>query len=298
MATSSTHRRSAKAQTSFPEPQASFPLRGRVFMPSRLRNRRYAWRGILQVIGLCAGMGLIGIGYWWDWPQKAINAVNNSFLNVSKNWGFCVQDIMVDGRHFATPEKILDAVGLKRGDPIFAKSPQDIKADLEKISWIEKTTVQRFLPGKILITLKERKPIAIWQHQKIHYLVDATGAIVSTDRLQEFRHLPIIVGGDAPVSAPKALDMLKQFPSIAQQMTALIRVAGRRWDIQLDKKMLIKLPELNMKDALDKLSFLMEKEKLNPEEVLWVDLRLPDKVTVRLMPMAAARLTQKGGKEA
>ena len=58
-------------------------------------------------------------------------------------------------------------------------------------------TVKRQLPGVIFIQLMERQPVALWQHHQRHYLVDEQGVIISSDNLQGFARLPIIVGGDA-----------------------------------------------------------------------------------------------------
>jgi cell division protein FtsQ len=65
-------------------------------------------------------------------------------------------------------------------------------------------------------------------------------------------------------------------------MRAAVLVAGRRWDLHLDNGVTVKLPEKGAREALQRLVKLDVERELLARDVSVVDLRLPDRVTVRL----------------
>ena len=245
-------------------------------------NRRQNWKKRLKLTLGSLSLLALTVGWWLEWPHHIYNKTASHVLNLSGKAGFNIQDIMVTGRHFACSQKIVQAVNLKMGNPIFSNPLSHIKEELEKTPWVLKATVHRQLPHTLLIKLEERHPIAVWQHNKVHYLVDAEGVVISSDNLKEFSNLPIIVGGDAPLHAPKILLLLNSFPDIQKRITALVRVGGRRWDLQLDRKIIVKLPELKIEEAMNRLFMLVQKEKISAHNFSAVDLRLPNQIIMRV----------------
>jgi cell division protein FtsQ len=65
-------------------------------------------------------------------------------------------------------------------------------------------------------------------------------------------------------------------------------VADRRWNLRLKNGIDVRLPETNVEQALDRLVALDREKKILSRDVLAIDLRLPDRVTVRLSDAAAA----------
>jgi len=231
--------------------------------------------------------------WWGEYPQKFGNFVSQSAVTTTGRMGFRLTDVLMEGRRNAPVKKILEAVNVQVGDPLFACDPYTIKQHLEEISWIRQATVKRQLPGIIFIQLTERQPVALWQHHQKHYLVDEQGVIIGSDNLQAFGKLPVIVGGDAPVHAPHILHLLEKFPGIRRKLTALVRVGGRRWDLHLDQ-LHIKLPETKVEEALVRLDVLIKQKKVNLAKVSVIDLKLDGQIVVTLPPSAALKLKGKG----
>jgi len=208
--------------------------------------------------------------------------------------GYALTDLYVEGRTHAPQADLLKAMAITRGQPILLHSPHELKERLEQISWIENAVVQRRLPNTLYIRLRERKPVAFWQHNQKHYLVDPHGVILSCENPLTFEGLPVIVGNDAPVHAPAILKLLSEYPEVRQKVTALVRVGGRRWDIHLNNKVQVKLPEIKPEGALSRLTMLLKQNKVNSAELSVIDLRMPDKLVMRLSPAASIRLNGKG----
>ena len=64
-------------------------------------------------------------------------------------------------------------------------------------------------------------------------------------------------------------------------------VAERRWNLKLRNNLDIRLPETDVAPALDRLVALDRDKRLISRDILAIDLRLPDRVTVRLSDAAA-----------
>jgi len=68
---------------------------------------------------------------------------------------------------------------------------------------------------------------------------------------------------------------------------ASVRVADRRWNLRLLNGIDVRLPETDVAAAFDRLVALDHAKKLLARDITMVDLRLPDRVTVRLSDAAA-----------
>lgn len=243
---------------------------------------------------ICAGFVFLGGLLCTKYPQEWINCTSDYLTSITGKIGLRVSDVFVEGRVNAPAHKILEVVDVYRGDPLLKHDPDLIKNRLESVSWIDKAIVKRQWPGIIFIQLKERYPVALWQHQQKYYLVDEKGIVIGSEHFEKFKNIPIIVGVDAPIHAPRILKLLEKFPDIRKKLTVLVRVGGRRWDLHWDKTLQIKLPEMKVEEALVKLSVLMKQKKMNISEVSVIDLRVQNQIVIKLSPMAAVRLKGKG----
>src|SRR5690606_23786932 len=94
-------------------------------------------------------------------------------------------------------------------------------------------------------------------------------------------------------SAPDFMAEIDKHPELRKQMLVAIRVADRRWTLRLKNGVDVKLPERDMDAALQRLVTLDREKRLLSRDITEIDLRLADRVTVRLSDDAhAARQEQ------
>src|SRR5438445_781169 len=72
-----------------------------------------------------------------------------------------------------------------------------------------------------------------------------------------------------------------------EQVRASILIGERRWNLRLKNGLDVRLPEDGAAPALERLLALDRDNKLITRDIAIIDLRLPDRVTVRLSPAAA-----------
>ncbi len=196
-----------------------------------------------------------------------------------------VQDIRIDGLS-NTPEPLLRrALGVRKGDPILGFSVEGARQRIESLSWVQHVAVERRLPGTIYVDLTERRPFAIWQNQGKFQLVDRAGEVVTNEDVTAFTDkVPLIVGLGAPPHALDIVTALAGAPDIKSRVDAIVRVGDRRWNLQLKNGVTVMLPEGHEAAALTKLTDLQAQEQLLDRPLLFVDMRLPDRLVVRSRP--------------
>ncbi len=108
--------------------------------------------------------------------------------------------------------------------------------------------------------------------------------------MRSFAALPLVVGEGAQVKAQDFLAMVGRYPALRDTVEAAVLVADRRWNLRLKSGIDVRLPENNVEAALQTLVQLDRDKKLLSRDIAMIDLRLSDRVTVRLSdPAAQAR---------
>ena len=251
-------------------------------LPRRRRLPRWAWRAGAAGLALMliAGGGFAVHHAGWD--ATAIERAHAKVLALTVQAGLTVNDVVVQGRGRTSGDAILAALGAARGTPMLEISPSAAKARLEALPWVRTASVERLLPDTLFVQVTERQPLALWQRKGKLELIDREGAVVAVPGLDEFSDLVILVGDDAPKAAPALLEMLATEPSLRSRVSAAVRVGGRRWNLKLDNGIDVALPEDNVGAAWHQLAQLDRTDGLLKRDILRVDLRLPDRLVLRV----------------
>lgn len=215
------------------------------------------------------------------WSADIGAGIGRMAIAASAGLGLRVDEVLLEGRVNAPRPRVLDAVRVRRGDPLLTVALNDIRRRLESIPWIREAAVRRHWPDQIHIRIDERRPIALWQHGRGLVLVDEGGATIRTEDVERFHHLLVIVGKDAPAHAEKLLSALATQPALRRRVLAAIRVGARRWDVRFRSGVEVLLPEKDISGAWARLARLEKEHGLIKKNVRLIDMRLPDRLIVR-----------------
>jgi cell division protein FtsQ len=235
-------------------------------------------------------VALAAVGAWvWGsgYGELLVHATTDKVLAASVEAGLSVQDVTVVGREKAAPADLLNALAVDRGAPILAFDPHKAREALEQIPWVRQARVERRLPDTIAITITEREPMALWQQDRQMRLIDADGIVLTANDLSKWPNLPLLVGADAPKRGPALLHMLRAEPLIAPMVEAAVLVGGRRWDLRLKNGVDIRLPEHDVPGALKQLAMVQQTNSVLDKDVVAIDLRIPDRLSVQTSAAAA-----------
>jgi len=198
--------------------------------------------------------------------------ITQNIYELTSDIGFTLENVLIEGQHNVTESDILATLNADKGTPIFSLNLALIKENLERNNWIKNVYIERRLPHTIYINLRERTPIAIWQINGQLFLIDQEGYKI-TESISQFQYLLHLVGPDANIYASKLINDLAKYPELANKLASSVRYGERRWNLNFDQNITVKMPEINFEEALEYLANLNNENKLFDQGVKIIDMR-------------------------
>ena len=263
--------------------------------PTAARRQR---RRVLRLgISAVAAVVLIGFGGWGlssNAPARLAAKAGEAADWAMISAGLTVREVKLTGRTWANQSDIVAALGLYADQTIFDIDLKGARARLEAMGWIESARVSRRLPSTLEVHIVEREPFALWQVRRRLVLIDRAGETILRKGLGRFTYLPVVVGEDAPDFAAELIDTLTGRPELLERVDAATRVGLRRWNLRFDNGVDVYLPEDGVAEAWRRLGALQDEQGILDREVAVIDLRLTDRLVVRMTPRVAARMREPG----
>ncbi|MDE2164852.1 MAG: FtsQ-type POTRA domain-containing protein [Alphaproteobacteria bacterium] len=232
-------------------------------------------------------------GGYWLWRDGVVirtaSAIDARLLAIGDRHGLALENVDVVGRRRQSVASILQALGVQRGMPMFDIDLATARRRLEMLPWIRSADVERQLPDTLFVRLTEREPFAFWQRGDTLSLIDRDGTVIQTDNVAQYGPRLVLVGDDAPAQAAGLVDMLATEPALARRVTAAVRFGDHRWTLHFDTGVEAALPETGAPAAWQRLASLEGRDHILERNIVAVDLRLPDRLIVRLAPTDAAK---------
>lgn len=256
----------------------------------------YRLVGNLLILAIIASVAIIIVTIRENLINRQIDAFMKDFYAYTAQYGWQIDDIIIQGRNKTTKEEIINQINLNRNDNILEVNLKEIKDKIEQLPWVESAAVRRgFFPNVLQITIVEKKVIALWQSGDAFYPVDQNGHLVEAEYTP---HQPIlvIVGRRAPEKINDLLAVVSETPEILPRIKAAKLYAGRRWDIIIDdieNGTTIKMPEKNLDLAWKKFININHQHGLLKRKLTFIDLRYENKIVVTVDDTAYADKNKK-----
>ncbi len=245
-----------------------------------------SWRiAAVCFMSAAALYGLAVGGYVERSNKYAANKMSTLIIRA----GFAVNRVTIEGQDRTSNASIVKALGIDRDTSTLAFDTAAVQDRLEKLPMVRSAQVMRLLPSQLHVVLEERVPYAVWQNNSALHLVDQDGTVIEKLKKRTHPALPLIVGDGAAKHARDLLDELAHWPNIKSKVQAAVRVADRRWNLKLLNGLEIRLPEGDAARALKKVDQLDSRHKILSGDAVAVDLRLSDRVTIRLSDGSVSR---------
>jgi len=262
-------------------------------LPAWVRPASIAMSLALLVSGACGAV-------WWAYDSgyvaRAVRAADAGVAETTHALGLTVRQITVSGRTRTPVAELLAAVGVRRGDSLMAFDPEDARRRIQDLPWVEAVSVRRSIPDLIHIDLTERVPFARWQNGGKTHVIDRNGVVVAETAAHTFDELPKVVGEGAAEQARHILSILRSEAVLVRRVQSATLVRERRWDVQMDNGVNVRLPEHNALAAWRQFAALEKNYAILARDLMVVDLRMPDRLIVRLSS-DAARLRREPGRD-
>ena len=260
--------------------------KAQVWGAAKVRAAQHSKKSFIRFCGgvLAVFMAVTALALWMGgfWPQLIENGKLYKQHRLM-DMGFVVSRVDVMGEGRLNEQDVLRAVSIRPGDYFFGVDLEAAQRRTESLPWVDRAVVRRLWPNRIVVQLVENQPYALWQNEGQFSLVNAAGEIiapVSNDTVIP-KHLSQVVGKGASVEAEALEKTLALWPALRSRTSSAIYVSETRWDLMIDGDVKVKLPVNNLKEALAHLADLQARSRILDRTVSEIDLRLPDRVTVR-----------------
>src|SRR6478736_2860150 len=185
---------------------------------------------------------------------EAFKDVRDAAANAA---GFRIVSVALAGQHHISREDVLAAAGVTDTTSLLFLDVEQTRERRKSNPWIADATVLKLYPGELQIGIREREAFALWQK-------DGRVSVIADDGT-----------------------VLDRYPDLRASVRATVLVGERRWNLRLKNGIDVRLPETDIAPALERLVALDKEKNLTTRDIVAIDLRLPDRVTVRLSEAAA-----------
>jgi cell division septal protein FtsQ len=253
----------------------------------RRRNRRRgsrAWLGLLSRVAPVAVAVVLAVVAW---PLVRDAVQHHPY--------FTVREVIVRGSRHLAPDDVRRLAGVEPGVGIWAVDCARAERSLEGVPWVRTARVWRELPDKVLIRVREERPVAIIALSDaapaLHY-VAPRGKVFARLEPSDARDYPYVTGLKvADLSGADAIGL-----RAIRRSLSLLRLAGRRGRVSeinvdrergltllpVDPRIPVEVGWVDVPRRLARLNAVLEKLANRQDEIIRVSLRFDDEVIVRV----------------
>ncbi len=203
--------------------------------------------------------------------------------------GLGIETVKMSGQRETDDFQILEALEIHEGSSLVLYDVAAAKERLHKIAWVKSASVMKLYPGTLQVTVEERIPYALWQRGDVVSIINEAGEVITDQVDGRYANLLLVVNHGAQQRAGEINGILDKFPGLRPRVRAAFLIGLRRWDLKLENGISVQLPEDGVEVALTQLVRMDEENGILSRDIVAVDMRLPDRVTVRLTDDAVER---------
>jgi len=238
--------------------------------------RRLSWWIFLGMMIALAGALL--------WALRIPQMVGGTLGESLGEMGFAMKRVEIKG---ASHVPKLDVYNIAFDQPSSAMPLVDLEATRQRLlrfGWVRDARVSRRLPDTLVIDIVERRPAAIWQHNRRLALIDMDGVVLEPVRFDAMPDLPLLIGPAANLHTAELARLLQAAPRLKPAMHNATWVGGRRWNIRFETGEELALPEgeAAAQKALAKFASIDASVQLLGKGYVRFDMRDPKRMLIRL----------------
>lgn len=116
--------------------------------------------------------------------------VHSYYALLGTDW-LAVEEIQVSGLNHVEHREALDAMGVCRRANVLGLKMHQLSRRLEDLPWVRSAVVRLDMPGRLVVEITEREPLAIIYADGFH-LVDREGLVFAQANVKDYPHLLLV----------------------------------------------------------------------------------------------------------
>ena len=223
---------------------------------------------------------VIYILFFYD--QKIFKQFNSIIENYSDKYQYSLSVVNINGLNNINEDEILNLIKPYKGSSIFLIPIKKIANKISQNNWVKSINIQSNYKDTIEINIDESKPIGIYTTGIQNILFSDDLKILENIANNEKR-FSALIKFEGKNSLHESIKLIDSFPDdFIQYVDKAFLINQRRWDLELKNSILLKLPENNIKEALEnykKIYINFSNEELI--EIESIDLRMKKKIILK-----------------
>lgn len=216
------------------------------------------------------------------YDQKIFKQFNSIIENYSDKYQYSLSVVNINGLNNINEDEILNLIKPYKGSSIFLIPIKKIAKKISQNNWVKSINIQSNYKDTIEINIDESKPIGIYTTGIQNILFSDDLKILENIANNEKR-FSALIKFEGKNSIHESIKLIDSFPDdFIQYVDKAFLINQRRWDLELKNSILLKLPENNIKEALEnykKIYINFSNEELI--EIESIDLRMKKKIILK-----------------
>ena len=216
------------------------------------------------------------------YDQKIFKQFNSIIENYSDKYQYSLSVVNINGLNNINEDEILNLIKPYKDSSIFLIPIKKIAKKISQNNWVKSINIQSNYKDTIEINIDESKPIGIYTTGIQNILFSDDLKILENIANNEKR-FSALIKFEGKNSIHESIKLIDSFPDDFQQyVDKAFLINQRRWDLELKNSILLKLPENNIKEALEnykKIYINFSNEELI--EIESIDLRMKQKIILK-----------------
>ena len=216
------------------------------------------------------------------YDQKIFKQFNSIIENYSDKYQYSLSVVNINGLNNINEDEILNLIKPYKDSSIFLIPIKKIANKISQNNWVKSINIQSNYKDTIEINIDESKPIGIYTTGIQNILFSDDLKILENIANNEKR-FSALIKFEGKNSIHESIKLIDSFPDdFIQYVDKAFLINQRRWDLELKNSILLKLPENNIKEALEnykKIYINFSNEELI--EIESIDLRMKQKIILK-----------------
>ncbi|MDC0194633.1 cell division protein FtsQ/DivIB [Alphaproteobacteria bacterium] len=203
-----------------------------------------------------------------------------SLENFSTKYNYVLTDVEITGINYIKEEEILNFFQSYIGKSIFLLPLNEFSKEIRKNIWVKDLNIDNNFKNKLFISIEEEIPLGIYLNNKKRILISQNLVILNIlNDEKKFIDLIVFKGEN---SIHNILNLLNNLNAdIIDKIKLADYIENRRWNINLKNKIQLKLPENNIKEAINNYEKIYKNySNSDLEKIFSIDLRITNRAII------------------
>lgn len=251
---------------------------------AQVRAASYSRKKMIRLIasGLALFLAILWVALWLGGFIPNIQAAGNKFTKTRlMSMGFVVQHVDIVGEGRISEADVRARLGVQPGDYLFDMNIETAQSRVQSLSWVDTAVIRRLWPNRVVVHINERRPYALWQNNEVIHVVDNAGIVIEDAQIPNFSSLPLVIGPGAAEHASGIWQEINKYDDLAANVSAIVYVGQRRWDLVLEGDTRVLLPSDQPEEALARLAKYDSEHGLFKLDIERIDMRVEGRLMLK-----------------